>query len=574
MGRPAGRVVTALVVLIAAAALPASALAATAVDPLTYPANDSLVTGLFNGTAGNAGITADQFFSGLVQGGDGASIADFIDAGAAMDATPTTGGIVDLLGSDLVATTAGASVSFPLVIGITAIAAGVAIHRTMTIDAHRIFRDIPAQITSVHFSCPTGAATADVTCTYAITTSLDDAAAGIGYNPLDFYGIPSDDELCGTGQTIARYRICFGIPDAATTTDVENVAAVWHLRGDYIQAGPNVNWTTNAAADGVPCAQALTCTVIAGKQTKLTLAYQLLQGASLAQGAPTAPDATFSATEPTIQTTVNGTTTMVPDNSGAVVIVQTDGSLWSGVDGWLSPAVTLVTVPDCGDGTMTYTTCAQLLRNGGLVGEITPVETTDPAATSDQTGTVEYTQPFGGVSVYPTVTVSTALYASPDGSPAPDPGADPAPDCGSSCPAPSSGTATTTDTGTQTTTDQAVPACNCPPLDFTPLQHLNYDNNFPFGVFGYVTSTLDLFDVSPTAPSFDISVPGVGGAHPISAPGHYAGDLGFLVSYMAIVRDLEAFALWIGGIWWIGGRFIGFHNGDDAMGAADDGSVV
>jgi hypothetical protein len=120
--------------------------------------------------------------------------------------------------------------------------------------------------------------------------------------------------------------------------------------------------------------------------------------------------------------------------------------------------------------------------------------------------------------------------------------------------------------------------CNCPPPNFTPLTSLQVGSKFPFGVFAYVTATYAIFNVQPVAPGFDIqshahgSVAGHGSTGDF--PGEYKGDLTFLDGYMSTVRLLMSFALWIGALWFVGTRMLGFHMSGDLSEAADDGSVL
>jgi hypothetical protein len=44
--------------------------------------------------------------------------------------------------------------------------------------------------------------------------------------------------------------------------------------------------------------------------------------------------------------------------------------------------------------------------------------------------------------------------------------------------------------------------------------------------------------------------------------------------YMALIRTMISWALWIGAVWFIGTRMLGFTAGGDLSEAADDGSVL
>jgi hypothetical protein len=113
-------------------------------------------------------------------------------------------------------------------------------------------------------------------------------------------------------------------------------------------------------------------------------------------------------------------------------------------------------------------------------------------------------------------------------------------------------------------------SCTCPPIDLSPLSAAHPSTKFPFGVFAYFSTVLGWLNVSPEAPSFDIHISAAIGGH--SMP-NYAGNLSFLDSYMAIVRTLMSFALWVGAIWFVATRMLGFGAGGDVTEAADDGGV-
>lgn len=119
--------------------------------------------------------------------------------------------------------------------------------------------------------------------------------------------------------------------------------------------------------------------------------------------------------------------------------------------------------------------------------------------------------------------------------------------------------------------------CPCPVhnVDFGPLENLDLGSRFPFGAFAYATGFLGQFNVSPTAPSFDISVGGanVGGAH-ISAPGHYAGTLSFFDSWMSWWRTIMSVLIWLSAVWFVATRLLGFKAGGDPSDAMDEGAIM
>jgi hypothetical protein len=52
---------------------------------------------------------------------------------------------------------------------------------------------------------------------------------------------------------------------------------------------------------------------------------------------------------------------------------------------------------------------------------------------------------------------------------------------------------------------------------------------------------------------------------------HYAFDLTYFDTYMATIRTLISFALWVGAIWYVGSALLGFRAGGDVSDAADEG---
>ena len=52
--------------------------------------------------------------------------------------------------------------------------------------------------------------------------------------------------------------------------------------------------------------------------------------------------------------------------------------------------------------------------------------------------------------------------------------------------------------------------------------------------------------------------------------GHYAVDLEVLDPYMAIIRTILTWCIWIGGLWWFGSRLLGFRETGDPGQAVDD----
>lgn len=111
---------------------------------------------------------------------------------------------------------------------------------------------------------------------------------------------------------------------------------------------------------------------------------------------------------------------------------------------------------------------------------------------------------------------------------------------------------------------------NIPSVNFSPLTGIDFGNKFPFGVFGWLTTVVGYFNVSPVTPAVDIDMSGLSTFVPGFAA-HYAFDLSYFDSYMGTIRTLMSFALWIGAIWYVGTALLGFRAGGDLTEAADDG---
>lgn len=111
------------------------------------------------------------------------------------------------------------------------------------------------------------------------------------------------------------------------------------------------------------------------------------------------------------------------------------------------------------------------------------------------------------------------------------------------------------------------PSCNCPTnaLNLDPITSQSYGDSFPFGVFTMAAGIIGAFNVSPDAPSWTFDLSNV---H--LTEGDYAVDLQAFDPYMAIIRTLISWVLWIGAIWWLGTRLLGFKAGGDPQEAVDD----
>jgi len=120
--------------------------------------------------------------------------------------------------------------------------------------------------------------------------------------------------------------------------------------------------------------------------------------------------------------------------------------------------------------------------------------------------------------------------------------------------------------------------CSCPPIDFTPLQGIGLGSKFPFGIFTYAAGIIGDFNVSPQAPDFNLTAQATGvNGHNLSAPYDVnLGDTGAnrignsLNTYMGYWRDLLSFAMWVGAIFFVGRKFLGYEGGGDPGEAVDE----
>jgi hypothetical protein len=216
----------------------------------------------------------------------------------------------------------------------------------------------------------------------------------------------------------------------------------------------------------------------------------------------------------------------------------------------------------------------QRLRAAGFLGTITLLENAGPEVLPEfgplvvteietSTATVELLDPWPSpppTMAIPGTSSEIVVHHNPESAPAPgpdDPGGanDPPP---GNAPPPGDGGAIN------------VGDCHCPPPDFSPITELDYGDRFPFGVVSMVSGLFGTtLYASPDAPSFDFDFTSfhAGGFGPYDL-GHYDVDLDVLDAYAAVMRTIIAWALWIGGLWWFGSRWLGFH------GSGDPGEVV
>jgi hypothetical protein len=115
--------------------------------------------------------------------------------------------------------------------------------------------------------------------------------------------------------------------------------------------------------------------------------------------------------------------------------------------------------------------------------------------------------------------------------------------------------------------------CTVEPLDFSPLSGITTGDSFPFGFIGFAGDVVGHFDVSPETPEFDFVINGgeIGG-HAISGGGDYNVSLDVMDTYMGWIRTLLSVILWIGAVYLLATRLLGFGAGGDPGEAADEGT--
>jgi hypothetical protein len=115
--------------------------------------------------------------------------------------------------------------------------------------------------------------------------------------------------------------------------------------------------------------------------------------------------------------------------------------------------------------------------------------------------------------------------------------------------------------------------CTVAALDFGPLSGIDTGDSFPFGVFGFVGDVFGPFNVAGDAPVFDFTLdcPALAGCDTYEFG---PVDLDVMDDYMTIVRGLLTVLLWIGAVWLVAVKLLGFKAGGDLTDGVDDGSVA
>jgi hypothetical protein len=110
------------------------------------------------------------------------------------------------------------------------------------------------------------------------------------------------------------------------------------------------------------------------------------------------------------------------------------------------------------------------------------------------------------------------------------------------------------------------------PIDFGPVSGIDWGCKFPYGfITCYAKGVTEWFDVTPRAPEFDLAIPDVtlGGTTYHVVP-HWDVDLSVMDPYMAILRTLLTVVVWVGAVYFVASRFLGFHAAGNPGDAADD----
>lgn len=128
-------------------------------------------------------------------------------------------------------------------------------------------------------------------------------------------------------------------------------------------------------------------------------------------------------------------------------------------------------------------------------------------------------------------------------------------------------------TSTTPVTVTAVPATYTPSAGGgIHMPTISFACQFPFGFICWAQDVTAWFNVTPQAPNFDFTIPDqtVGG-HTYHVGSHYDVNLNIMDSYMSTFRSILSVVLWVGGIYWLAVKLLGFHPGGDPGEAIDEG---
>jgi hypothetical protein len=360
------------------------------------------------------------------------------------------------------------------------------------------------------------------------------AAAGPNQRGTATYTVPGD---VGNAADIAAMRAALDAEENRDTRDYVNTLIDPTYDGGETLAGPELRGMTPALAESTLAALGHTGTISYTTATTATANPAYPAGAIIAQ--PWTPGATIT-TYGAITLTKNPTAATMP---------------------FALPA------PLYGETADDYRT---RLIAAGLLGTVTLTPLTDATAVPQlgrsavvrvKIGTTTVAVPLPTSTPVPAPGTAASPWTAPSGKPANspveiqyNPGTLPEYP-GPGLPGSGSG-------------DGECP-CPIPGLDFSPLSEISTGSTFPFGIFTFFGDILDHFNVTPEAPGWNFTLG-------TAAVGEYPfnWDLDAFSPYMAIVRSLISVALWIGAVWLLATRLLGFHAGGDLTEAADDGSVI
>jgi hypothetical protein len=111
-----------------------------------------------------------------------------------------------------------------------------------------------------------------------------------------------------------------------------------------------------------------------------------------------------------------------------------------------------------------------------------------------------------------------------------------------------------------------------PAVDFSPITELDGACSFPFGFICYAKDITEWFDVTEDAPRFTFDIPTVTvlGETYGDIYGEWSVDLNVMDEYMYVMRLLMSVAMWVGAVYWLATRLLGFNAGGDPGEAVDE----
>lgn len=217
--------------------------------------------------------------------------------------------------------------------------------------------------------------------------------------------------------------------------------------------------------------------------------------------------------------------------------------------------------------TETYTQYLTRLQVQGYVGTLT--DHTLPSGFEDPTrerGKVSRTTPSPGTTI--AVGDPVATYSNPD-------------PCSSGC-APDG---STTSTGGGEPGGVPPPDNGGNPSSCCPHNSLNFNfpitctSHFPCGLFTWAFGVITIFDVAPAAPDTaafgsGLTVQAGSGAHVPSAHPHFDVSMSYFDSYMATIREILSWLMWIGATWFLASKLLGFKATSDVGEAMDEADYL